>query len=441
MELADVGKLIWKRRWTVLVTLAVVVAAGVAFTLFSPKRYESTATIAFTPDSTRGASNALRPEDVSALLATYATLARSKATIGHAEANLGHRLPGALSTSTQVGTGILQLADRAATARGAADGAAAATTAFLNELKGNGLVVAQVVNPPQVNSTPVQPRPALIIPIALLLGLAAGCMLAFALDYLNQRVESADDVAELIDVPVLGHLPYKRSMSQDRGRAIVWESSELGDIQESIRALRTNLQLLNADAPRSILVTSSTAAHGKSTLVANLGIALAQASVRTLILDADMRSPRQHEIFKLQNTEGLSSLLEHWSSNGRRPEVRTQATDYDGLHVLTAGPALAASTELLYTRFRPVLAELLSEGSLVLIDSPPLLPVADARIMASEVDMTIMVVNARSERPPVLRNAVEKMRLADANVAGIVLNQTAQAEAMGYDSYYYSARA
>jgi succinoglycan biosynthesis transport protein ExoP len=440
MELTDVGRILWKGRLTVLAVFLATMAFGVAFALLTPKRYESTATIAFTPDASKGPADSLRPEDVSSLLQTYASTAKSKSTVLQAEAILGHKLPGTLGTSIQVGTGILELSDRAASPAAAVDAAVAASSAFLASLKGNGLVDAQIVDPPVADSTPVQPRPPLVLGVALFLGLAAGCMLAIALDYFHERVETADDVAEVTDVPVLGHLPYKRSLARRQTEGIVWELPEFMDIQEGIRALRTNLQLMGTNAPQSILVTSSTAAEGKSTLVANLGIALSQASVDTLILDADMRNPRQHAIFELDNGDGLSTLLEHVGNNGRRLSVRPQPTRYERLSVLTAGPPLATSTELLYTRFRPLLAELRAAGSFVLIDSPPLLPVADARIIAASVDVTIMVVNARSERPQVLRSAVDKLRLADARVTGIVLNQTAEAEAMSYDSYYYAAR-
>jgi capsular exopolysaccharide synthesis family protein len=441
MELTDVLRIVWKGRLTVIVVLIATVAFGAAFAFLTPKRYESTATIALTPNASKGPANSLRPEDVSSLLKTYASTAKSESNISQAEAILGHKLPGTLSTSVEVGTGILQIGDRASSPQAAAAGAAAAAAAFISSLKGSGLVDAQMVDPPVPHATPVQPRPPLVLGVALFLGLVAGCSLAIALDYLHRRVATADDVAAVTDVPVLGHLVYKRSLARDRAKPIVWDSVELVDIQESIRALRTNLQLMSPNAPRCILVTSALASEGKSTLVANLGIALSQARVDTLILDADMRNPRQHSIFELDNAGGLSTLLEHWGSNGRGPGVRPQPTRYERLSVLTAGPSLATSTELLYTRFRPVLTELLTAGSFVLIDSPPLLPVADARIIATDVDVTLMVVNARSERPQVLRSAVEKLRLADARVTGIVLNQTAEAEATGYDSYYYSARA
>jgi polysaccharide biosynthesis transport protein len=441
VELRDIGGIIWKRRWTVLLVLIATVAIGAAFALITPKRYESTATIALTPDATKGPADSLPPSAVASLVGTYAVTAKSHSIVLRAEANLGYKLPGTLSTSPRLETGILQVGDRASSPDAAAAATAAVAAAFIESLKGNGLVDAQVVTPATVNATPVQPRPPLVIGIAVFLGLLAGCMLALGLDHFRQRVETADDVAEVVDVPVLGHVPYKRSMARSRAKSIVWESRELADVQESMRALRTNLQLLSADAPRSILVTSSTAAQGKSTLVVNLGIALSQAGIDTIILDADMRNPRQHDIFGLGNSDGLSAVLQHWGASERTSSVHPQPTRYERLSVLTAGPQFATSTELLYTRFRPVLAALLRSGSLVLIDSPPLLPVADARIIAAEVDVTIMVASARSERPWVLRSAVEKLRLADASVTGIVLNQTAGTGAPNYYPYYDAVRA
>jgi polysaccharide biosynthesis transport protein len=435
MELIDVGRILWKRRWTVLLVLIATVGIGAAFAFTTPKEYESTATLAFTPDGSKGPAEAIPPAAVASLLGTYAVTAKSDVIIRQAETEQGHKLTGTLTTSPRLETGILQISDRASAPRSAALAVAAVSAAFIKSLKGNGLVQAQVVDPPTVDATPVQPRPSLIIGVALFLGLAAGCMLALALNHFRQRVGTADEVAEVVDVPVLGHVPYKRSMARRGATSIVWESPQLADIQESMRALRTNLQLIGADAPRSILVTSATAAEGKTTLVANLGIALSQAGIATIILDADMRNPRQHDIFGLDNSDGLSLALQGRDTNERTPTVQPQQTRYDHLRALTAGPPLAMSTELLYTRFRSMLAELLTLGSLVLIDSPPLLPVADARIIASEVEATIMVVNAVSERPAMLRSAVEKLRLADARVTGIVLNQTADAGARDYHTH------
>jgi len=427
VELIDVGRILWKRRRAVLLVLIAVAGIGAVFALTTPKEYESTATLAFTPNTVHGAANALSPAAVASLLGTYAVTAKSDVVIRQAEREQGQKLVGTLTTSPRLETGILQISDRAPSPRSAAVAVAAVSAAFINSFQGNQLVQVQVVDPPVANMTPVQPRPKLIIGVALFLGLAAGCMLALALNHFRRRVDTVDQVAEVVDVQVLASVPYKRAMRRRKAKSIVWESPKLADIQESMRSLRSNLQLTSTDAPRSILVTSAKSGEGKTTLVANLAIALGKAGIATVILDADMRSPRQHEIFGLDNSDGLSSVLQRPETQQQVSCLRAESTSYERLGVVTAGPPLSMSTELLYRRFRAILAEVLTLGSLVLIDSPPVLPVADARIIASEVDATILVVNTRSERPATLRSAVEELRLAGVRVTGIVLNQTTKA--------------
>lgn len=429
MELVDVGRILWRRRLAVLVVLVATVAIGAAFALSTPKKYESTATLAFTPNAEQGNATAISPVEVASLLQTYAVTAKSDVIIRRAEIEQGHRLFGTITASPRLETGILVIGDRASSPQSAADAVAAVSLAFIRSLKGNSLVYVQVVDPPTADTTAVQPRPKLVVGVALILGLAAGCMLALVLDHFRRRVDSSAEVAEVVDLPVLGHVPYKRAISRLKGEAAVWDAPRLAAVQESMRALRTNLHLMGTGAPRSLLVTSATSGEGKTTLVANLGIALSLAGIPTVILDADMRSPRQHEIFGLENSDGLSVALEEGAANQGTRSIRPQPTTHAHLTVLTAGPPRPMSTELMYTQLRPILAELQGLGSLVLIDSPALLPVADARFIASEVDATIVVVNARRERPATLHSAVEKLRLAGASVAGVVLNQTSGAEA------------
>jgi capsular exopolysaccharide synthesis family protein len=168
--------------------------------------------------------------------------------------------------------------------------------------------------------------------------------------------------------------------------------------------------------------------------VANLGIAFAQVGIETLILDADLRRPYQHQIFGVENTRGLSTLMAIPDS-----EVEPRSTAYPGLWVMPSGPVPPNSTEMLHIRFERVLDNLRHRYALVLIDSPPILPVSDARLIAPHSDGVILVVSSGTQKPAALRSALEKLALVEAKIVGIVLNQAGgDVDAVdAYEAYRY----
>jgi capsular exopolysaccharide synthesis family protein len=432
MELRDFVALAWKRRWYVLFMVALTVGLGAAFAATKQKKYESTATIAMTPNISTG-QGFVDPNALSALIRTYQQTAQSEFNIRKAEELAHGRLPGTVSTSSEAGAGILRITGTAATPTGAQTTAWFPTLAFMNSLRKNKLLVAQLVDRPGKPVSPVQPRPPLIIGVALILGLGAGLLLAFALEQFRRRVETPQDLQDLTPAPVIGRLPRQRSLQRGEARP-VWEVPKMAILQESFRSLRTNIEFLTEGNHTAIQVTSATASQGKSTVVANLGIALAQIGIETIVLDADLRRPVQHRIFGLENSRGLSTLMAIPGS-----KVRPLATHYPHLSVVPSGPVPPNSTEMLHVRFHAVLEEIRSTGALVLIDSPPLLPVSDARLIAPHADGVIVVVAAGASKPGTLRSAFEKLQFAEARVLGVVLNQSGEDSDGGgeYDYYVY----
>jgi polysaccharide biosynthesis transport protein len=258
-------------------------------------------------------------------------------------------------------------------------------------------------------------------------------MFAYALEYFRRRIESAADVAEFTDAPVIGRLPRARPLQ--RGSAsLIWDSHKLGALQEGFRALRTNIEFLTKGESAAIQITSPNAAQGKSTVVANLGIAFAQVGIETLVLDADLRRPYQHQIFGVANARGLSTMM-------AVPDARPDpvATDVTGLWLLPSGPIPPNSTEMLHIRFERVLDELRRRFPLILIDSPPILPVSDARLIAPRTDGVVLLLSAGTQKPAALRSALDKLALAGAQMLGIVLNQAGHdVDAVeAYDAYRY----
>jgi polysaccharide biosynthesis transport protein len=435
MEFRDVVSLAWKRRWLVLLVTVATVGLGAALAFTRPDKYQSTATVAVTPDLSRG--NFVPPDTVSALVQTYAQTAKSDITKRKASALAGSPLRGEIKTGTNQDAGILTISGRADTPEEAKRTAQFVSRAFLQSVGVNRLVTAQLVDAAGTPSKAVEPRPPLILIAAFLLGLTGGVLLAVAVDQLRNRVETAADLSEITGAPVIGRLPRRRALGQN-GSLPIWrmgmEMEKLKDLQEAFRALRTNLEFVTKDGGVMLQVTSPLPAQGKSTVVANLGIALAQIGLDTVIVDADLRRPIQHRIFQLPNERGLTTRLVMGNDAAQPLE-----TEYRHLLVLPSGPIPQNSTELLHIRFQRALDDLKNRGATILVDSAPLLPISDGRVIAPRMDGVILVVEAGAQKPQQVRSAIEHLELAGANLIGVVLNRTGDdADGAGYDYHRYA---
>jgi capsular exopolysaccharide synthesis family protein len=221
-----------------------------------------------------------------------------------------------------------------------------------------------------------------------------------------------------------------RTLARGNARPIWQLTGEVG-LQESYRGLRTNLEFLTGSGSQVLQVTSPEAGQGKSTVVANLGIATAQIGIETIIVDADLRRPRQHQIFEIDNRSGLSTMLALGST---QPDL--VPSGYDNLWLLPSGPVPPDPTEMLHVRLPGVIEALRKQHALVLIDTPPLLPVSDARLVATQVSGVVLVVAAGTQRPAAMQAALERLQLVNAHIMGIVLNKSGQ-ESDSPGGYYY----
>ncbi|WP_373231290.1 CpsD/CapB family tyrosine-protein kinase [Cohnella sp.] len=189
---------------------------------------------------------------------------------------------------------------------------------------------------------------------------------------------------------------------------------------ESFRTLRTNTQSTATKSPiRMVCVTSCNQGEGKSMTAANLAISYAQQGMKTLLIDADMRSPVLHKTFNIANRAGLSLFLSH---PGALDQVSTE-TRVENLSLLPAGPVLANHIELLSSsRMEALLKEALSGFDRIVIDTPPILPITDAQIVAALCDGVLLVVKVANSRKADLVNAKSKLEQVKANLLGVVLN-------------------
>jgi capsular exopolysaccharide synthesis family protein len=196
---------------------------------------------------------------------------------------------------------------------------------------------------------------------------------------------------------------------------------------EAYRTLRTNIQFASVDKPlRRLLLTSAGPDEGKSTTVANLAVAMAQADVKVIAVDCDLRRPSLHELFHLPNAQGLTSVFLGRAGGpdaGAPFEPPLQATAIPGLSVLTSGPLPPNPAELLASsRMDAVLEALGARSDVVLLDSPPVVAVTDAAVLSAKVDGVLLVVGAGIVKRDVARKARSLLEAVHANVLGLVVN-------------------
>jgi capsular exopolysaccharide synthesis family protein len=202
---------------------------------------------------------------------------------------------------------------------------------------------------------------------------------------------------------------------------------------EAFRTLRTSLAFASPEPVRTLLVTSAAPEEGKSTVVSNLAVVMAQAGKRVLVVDADLRKPQQHRVFEVSNHRGLTNVL---VGQVDAAEVVTE-TLVPGVHLLTSGPIPPNPAELLDSeRARSLWGQLAQEYEHVLLDSPPLLAVADSVILSSQVEGVVVVVRAGVTRIDLLRESRALLEKAGARVLGAILNEIRRGP-WDYRYYYY----
>jgi len=229
--------------------------------------------------------------------------------------------------------------------------------------------------------------------LALVLGIMLGGALALLRDLMDQKLHSAEEISTVLGVPVLGVVPSmsKRESVTERGRKVYLDSKS--SWAEAYRTIRTAVFFgAPVGEAKTILVTSPAPSDGKTTLVSNLAIAMAQAGQNTLIIDADFRKPMQHNVFEINHDAcGLISVL----AGAIKLQEAIQSTKIKGLDILSRGPDVPNPSEILNSNsFAKVLKLLSNKYDRIIIDSPPVTPVTDAQILAAICDITLMVLRA-----------------------------------------------
>lgn len=282
---------------------------------------------------------------------------------------------------------------------------------------------------PTVSNSPVSPNVTLNLVLGAVVGLVFGVGIAFFLEYLDTSVKTLEDVERYLQVPVLAVIP------KDVG--VLHKQSGMSPDAEAYRILRTNIEF-NRKNPEdnSITVVSGGAGEGKSTTLVNLAYICAQGGYTTLMIDADLRRPRLHTFFDINNSVGLTNYL---TTELMLEDVILQ-TPVDNLYFMPSGILPADAAGILNSRrMSELIQDVKQRFDLVLVDSPPILGVSDAAVLASEVDLTMLIVQHRKLPRNMLMRVKQAVENVGGHVIGVVLNNVdvrSDSQYQYYTSYY-----
>ncbi|HWC12395.1 MAG TPA: polysaccharide biosynthesis tyrosine autokinase [Acidimicrobiales bacterium] len=300
---------------------------------------------------------------------------------------------------------------------------------------------AQLVSPATAPGSPFTPKPLRTGVRALVVGLLFGIASAYFVEYLDDSVKSKEDIDRLTPGhAVIGLIPAVTSWTAEEEARVVSLEEPKSSAAEAYRTLRTSIQFLALEHPVRILqVTSPGPREGKTTTLVNLGVALARAGQRVIIVGCDLRRPRVHEFFDLENAPGLTSVL-----LGKVPLTAAlqPVASQPRLSLLASGPLPPNPSELLSSRRTvDVLTSLQAEADVVLVDAPPVLPVTDAVVLSGRVDATLVVCVAGATTRKDLVRTMEVLDQVGAPVLGVVLNGVTGETAYGAAEGYYQSEA
>lgn len=277
-----------------------------------------------------------------------------------------------------------------------------------------------VIEPAQGSSTPIRPDIQTNMILAGAVGLLLSLGVVFLLENLDDTLKTEEELEQEAHLIPLGVVNQMRG-KQDKDKLII-SQNPFSAGQEAYRMIRSNIQFMAVDRPsKTIMITSASPGDGKSITAANLSLTMAQAGYKTILIDADLRQPKQHHLFKLTNKLGLTDLL---APSQLDIQSVLGSTMHENLQVMTSGTRPPNPSELLGSRKMVQLLRELSEMTdVIILDSMPVLPVADSVVISNRVDGVILVVDSTRTRRSDLKKAIQVLEKADAKIWGAVLNR------------------
>ena len=445
VDLHDYLRVVRKRwRTIVAVTLALVAVAALV-TLGSPKVYQARTQL-FVSTSGSGDSTQLlqgssftqqRVKSYSDIITTPTVLTPVIDQLGLdvSADDLGAKISASVPLDTVLIDVMVNDANPEQAAR-IADAVGRQFALSVSELervsaKSESPVKVSVVRPPSTPDSPVSPNPARNIALGLVLGLMLGLGAALLRDLLDTSIRGERDVKDVTEDTVIGGIMYDADSTK---RPLIVQSDPHGPRAEAFRALRTNLQFIDAAThPRSMTFTSSLPGEGKTTTTANLAISMAAAGSRVCVVEGDLRRPRMLQYMGMEGSVGLTNVL---IGQAELADV-LQPFGSANIQVLGAGQIPPNPSELLGSEaMNRTVRELENMFDYVIVDAPPLLPVTDAAVLSTITGGTVVVVGCDIVHKEQLSRALASLQSVNGNVLGLVINRVPTKGAHA-ESYYY----
>jgi capsular exopolysaccharide synthesis family protein len=309
------------------------------------------------------------------------------------------------------------------------------------DLRQNGQDVrVAVIEEPTAATSPVFPRLSYVAFMTILGGFTTALVLVTALDAMDDRFRSVDEMQSRLGVPLLAMVQQSQPPESTGAGALVTHALPTSTAAECFRTLRTALTLTHPDA-HQIVVTSAEPGDGKTTTLANLAACYAQAEKRTLLIDADLRRPGLTALMNMRGPRGLSEVLRSESDVSQLAPLHIKASGVEGLDILPSGPRPQDPAELLSgPRFSQLLAWAETVYDMILVDSPPTLATTDTAIIGRLIDGVVVVVQPVKNRRRLVTRVVERLELMKIPILGVVVNRTgtdAEQSYYGYHNYGY----
>jgi len=306
----------------------------------------------------------------------------------------------------------------------------------LNLTEDTGALNVTIVEYAKPEDKPVKPRKALTMALCLMLGLMAGVGLAFFQEWIDQRVKTPEEASAAAGAPLLGVVPHVSEVESDSNLGTWLQQKPNSAYAEAFRTVRTAVYFgIPRERSQIILVASPGPGEGKSSVAANLALAMAQAGQKVALVDCDFRRPVLHRYFEIDNEVGLSNVLVGSKQLGEA----TKRTCAPNLDVIPCGPRPVNPAELLNSdAFSSVVKELCGLYDRVVLDSPPVLGFADARILAAVAQATILVARCEDTTRKAIEAACEALSSVGGSVLGVVANDMSKrSRRYGSYGYYY----
>jgi len=290
----------------------------------------------------------------------------------------------------------------------------------------------RIIEPAELPSAPSGMKSMTLV-LGGILGIFLGIGFAFFLEYLDFRIKTPDDIEKNVGLPVLGIIPRMPEAKKLRTPPIIIKDKPKDVSSEAYRSLRTNLVSAGlGNSLKTIMITSTGPREGKSITTVNLGMTLAEAGFKVLLIDADLRRPKLHRVFSLERHKGLITML-----TGKLT-LDEALWDVDtNLSVIPAGPVPSNPSETLgSTLMKQFISYIRDQYDIVLFDAAPILGMTDSVILSTEVDGTIVVVKTEETTRKALKIAVSQLEQVNAKICGVILNNV-DVKRDKYYRYYY----